>query len=135
MKKATILYKRCRILTSRDIQDSDIFLASGLFTKHADGFRGIAQNTVVKGQTLIVRQEGIDRHLTGLTAFADYQLSDTPGAIQTGTSATSDKVIGKLEKELGITLFENVEKVPSYATDSHSGSGLTLGDFIKKEDK
>ena len=43
--------------------------------------------------------------------------------------------IEKLEKELGITLFEDVEKVPSYATGSHSDSGLTLGDFIKKEDK
>ena len=77
------------------IQDGSAFLSSGLTSDQADGFRGIAQNDAVKGQEVILRQEGIDDdHLTGLTAFSDYQLSDTPGSIQTGTSATSDKVIG-----------------------------------------
>lgn len=77
------------------VQDGDAYLSSGLTTDQADGFRGIAQNDVVKGQEVVLRQEGIDDvHLTGLTAFADYELSDTPGEIQTGTGATSDKVIG-----------------------------------------
>jgi ribosome-binding protein aMBF1 (putative translation factor) len=40
-------------------------------------------------------------------------------------------MIEKLEKELGITLVENVADV--HAGGSHSGASLTLGDFIKKK--
>jgi len=45
----------------------------------------------------------------------------------------SDKIAEKLEKELDIILFEEIEKVPSVSLGSHKNKGLTLGDFIKKE--
>jgi putative transcription factor len=54
--------------------------------------------------------------------------------IENGDLRPSDKVIGKLEKELGITLVEEVSSTPSVSTGSRSGSSLTLGDFIKREE-
>ena len=46
----------------------------------------------------------------------------------------SDKVIQKLEKELEITLMEQVRDLSSLEKHSMgSRSGLTLGDFIKEE--
>ena len=77
-----------------EIQDGKAYLALGLTQKYADAFRGIAQNTVLKGQDVVVRLEGIDKHQSGLTAYSNYELSDTPGSIQTGTTATWDKIIG-----------------------------------------
>jgi ribosome-binding protein aMBF1 (putative translation factor) len=43
-------------------------------------------------------------------------------------------MVKKLEKELDITLVENVSSAPSALTGTRSDSGLTLGDFIKRED-
>jgi putative transcription factor len=46
----------------------------------------------------------------------------------------SDKVVEKLEKELEITLMEEVKPVSSAEKRSMgSSSGYTLGDFIKEE--
>jgi len=46
----------------------------------------------------------------------------------------SDKIIQKIEKELEITLMEEVSKVSTAEKRSiGSGSRLTLGDFIKEE--
>ena len=55
--------------------------------------------------------------------------------IENGDLRPSDKIVTKLEKELGINLVEKVARVSSVSTGSHSGNGLTLGDFIKREDK
>ena len=77
-------------------------------------------------------KKGLSREELG---FKIGERTVTISKIENGDLRPSDKMIEKLEKELGITLFEDVEKVPSYATGSHSDSSLTLGDFIKKEDK
>ncbi len=59
----------------------------------------------------------------------------TISKIENGNLKPSDKIAQKLEKELDIKLFEEVNTVPSYiikgSSDSHSRR--TLGDFIKHE--
>jgi len=52
--------------------------------------------------------------------------------IENGELRPSDKVAKKLEKELDITLFEEVKQVDTRPTSNQS-QGLTLGDFIRKE--
>jgi len=59
----------------------------------------------------------------------------TVSKLENGDLRPSDKMIEKLEKELGITLVENVVDVSAGMGGSHSGNRLTLGDFIKKADK
>lgn len=58
----------------------------------------------------------------------------TIAKIEKGDLRPSDKIAEKLEKELSITLFEEVKKISSSSTISHS-NGLTLGDFIRTDDK
>ena len=77
-------------------------------------------------------KKGLSREELG---FKIGERTVTISKIENGDLRPSDKMIEKIEKELGITLFENVEKVPRYATGSHSRGSLTLGDFIKKEEK
>ena len=77
------------------------------------------------------KKKGLSREELG---FKIGERTVTISKIENGDLRPSDKVIGKLEKELGVSLFGEVEKPPSYSTGSHSDSGLTLGDFIKKED-
>jgi len=77
-------------------------------------------------------KKGLSREELG---FKIGERTVTISKVENGDLRPSDKIIKKLEKELGITLFENVEKAPSYATGSHTRGSLTLGDFIKKEDK
>lgn len=57
----------------------------------------------------------------------------TISKIENGDLRPSDKVAKKLEKELGIILFEEINSVPSKALGGGKGKTLTLGDFIKKE--
>jgi len=57
----------------------------------------------------------------------------TISKIENGDLRPSDKVAKKLEKELGINLFEELESVPSRALGGSRDKTLTLGDFIKKE--
>jgi uncharacterized protein (TIGR00270 family) len=58
----------------------------------------------------------------------------TIAKIENGDLRPSDKIAEKIEKELEISLFEKVKEIPSKISNTHS-SGLTLGDFIKSEDK
>ena len=53
--------------------------------------------------------------------------------IENGDLRPSDKMIEKLEKELGIKLVENITETSAGLGGSHSGSRLTLGDFIKSK--
>ena len=58
----------------------------------------------------------------------------TISKIENGDLRPSDKIAEKIEKELSISLFEKVKEIPKKISSSHS-SGLTLGDFIKSEEK
>jgi len=57
----------------------------------------------------------------------------TISKIENGDLRPSDKVAKKLEKELDITLFEEINSIPSKALGGSGGKTLTLGDFIKRE--
>ena len=78
------------------------------------------------------KKKGLSREELG---FKIGERTVTIAKIENGDLRPSDKMIEKLEKELGITLVEEVTGVSSFSAGSRSGGGLTLGDFIKKEDK
>lgn len=53
--------------------------------------------------------------------------------IENGDLRPSDKMIEKLEKELGIKLNEEVIEASASLVGSRSGNRLTLGDFLKSK--
>jgi uncharacterized protein (TIGR00270 family) len=58
----------------------------------------------------------------------------TIAKIENGDLRPSDKIAEKIEKELSISLFEKVKEITAKMSSTHS-SGLTLGDFIKSNEK
>ncbi len=76
-------------------------------------------------------KKGLSREELG---FKIGERTVTISKIENGDLRPSDKMIGKLEKELEITLVEKVGGISSMPSSSHS-RGLTIGDFIKKEDE
>ena len=74
------------------------------------------------------KKKGLTREELG---FKIEERTVTISKIENGDLRPSDKMIAKLEKELGITLTEEVKQVSS--AKMHSSAGLTLGDFIKTE--
>jgi putative transcription factor len=75
-------------------------------------------------------KKGITREKLG---FNIGERTVTISKIENGELRPSDDVAKKLEKELSITLFEEVKEVHTPVSKT-SNQGLTLGDFIKKED-
>jgi len=73
-------------------------------------------------------KKGLSREELG---FKIEERTTTISKIEKGDLRPSDKMIKKLEKELGITLLEEVKEV---TTQHQSSSRLTLGDFIKHEE-
>ena len=102
--------------------------------KEKDVYKDMTKELVSNYNTLIKNareKNGLSREELG---FRIGERTVTISKIENGDLKPSDKVAGKLEKELSITLFEEVEKVPSYAKSvGGSRGGLTLGDFIKRE--
>ena len=86
-------------------------------------------NNLIKNSRM---KKGLSREELG---FKIGERTVTIAKIENGDLRPSDKIIKKLEKELEITLFEKVASVPPVSTASRSTGPLTLGDFIKKEDK
>ncbi|RLF32112.1 MAG: TIGR00270 family protein [Thermoplasmata archaeon] len=76
-------------------------------------------------------KKGLSREQLG---FNIGERTVTISKIENGELRPSDKVVEKLEKELKIKLLEEVSSAPSYSIGSHSGRGLTLGDFIKRKE-
>jgi putative transcription factor len=56
----------------------------------------------------------------------------TIAKLENGDLRPSDQTIVKLEKELGISLMEEIKTVPT-ETKTQGQGGFTLGDFIKTE--
>jgi len=77
------------------------------------------------------KKKGLSREELG---FKISERTVTIAKIENGDLRPSDKMVEKLEKELGIALVETVSSAPPVSTGSRSGSRLTLGDFIKRED-
>ena len=71
------------------------------------------------------KKKGLSREGLG---FKIGERTVTISKIENGDLRPPDKMIVKLEKELGISLLEEVKKV---STDRHIHTSMTLGDFIK----
>jgi len=85
-------------------------------------------NEVIK---IARKKKGLSREDLG---FKIGERTVTIAKIENGDLRPSDKLAEKLEKELSISLFEEVRSVSSVSAGSQS-KGLTLGDFIKTENK
>jgi len=75
-------------------------------------------------------KKGITREELG---FKIGERTVTIQKIENGDLRPSDKMIEKLEKELGIKLVETVSETSTSPVGTRSGSRLTLGDFIKSK--
>jgi putative transcription factor len=76
-------------------------------------------------------KKGLSREDLG---FRIGERTVTISKIENGDLRPSDKMVKKLEKELDINLIEEVSSA-KVSGGTYSGQGLTLGDFIKKEEK
>lgn len=78
------------------------------------------------------------RNKKGLTreelGFKIGERTVTISKIENGDLRPSDKMIKKLEKELGIKLVEEIASASNLLHGSRP-AGFTFGDFIKKEDE
>lgn len=102
--------------------------------KEKDVYKDMNRELVTNWSALIKKareKKGLSREELG---FKIGERTVTISKIENGDLRPSDKVAVKLEKELGIVLFEEVKDVSAALGGSHSNRGLTLGDFIKRED-
>jgi putative transcription factor len=76
-------------------------------------------------------KKGLSREELG---FRIGERTVTIAKIENNDLRPSDSVAEKLEKELGITLFEEIKRV-ARSSGGSSSSGLTIGDFLKTEKK
>jgi putative transcription factor len=103
--------------------------------KEKDVYKDMNKELVANWNTIIKNareKKGLSREELG---FKIGERTVTISKIENGDLRPSDKVAEKLEKELDINLFEEVGGTPAGFGGSHSRGGLTLGDFIKREDK
>ncbi len=77
------------------------------------------------------KKKGLSREDLG---FRIGERTVTIGKIENGDLRPSDEMINKLEKELNISLVEEIKGSERLPKSSGSGKGLTLGDFIKREE-
>jgi putative transcription factor len=123
----------------KEINNTTINIQRSILTrirrsKEKDIYEGMNRELVSDWKDLIRiarKNKGISREQLG---FNIGERTITIAKIEKGDLRPSDKIAKKLEKELSISLFEEVKKVKSNSSGS-SSSGLTLGDFIKTEDK
>ena len=99
-----------------------------------DIYKGMDKELVSGWNELIKNardKKGLTREELG---FRIGERTVTISKIENGDLRPSDKMIEKLEKELGIKLVEAVANASTLPHGSHP-AGLTLGDFIRKEDE
>ena len=75
-------------------------------------------------------KKGLTRERLG---FKIGERTVTISKLENGDLRPSDKIVEKLEKELGIKLTEDVLKPVSPQSGRAQSQGLTLGDFIKTD--
>jgi len=102
--------------------------------KVKDVYEGMSKELVSGWNELIKNartKKGLSREELG---FKIGERTVTISKIENGDLRPSDEVIKKLEKELGISLVEEVRSVGTSPSGSRP-QGLTLGDFLKTEDE
>jgi uncharacterized protein (TIGR00270 family) len=75
------------------------------------------------------KNKGLTREELG---FRIGERTVTIAKLENGDLRPSDQTIVKLEKELGISLTEEIKTVPT-ASQTRSQGGFTIGDFINSE--
>ena len=75
-------------------------------------------------------KKGLSREELG---FKIGERTVTVQKIENGDLRPSDKMIEKLEKELGIKLVEDISETSASIGGPHTDNRLTLGDFIKSK--
>jgi putative transcription factor len=75
------------------------------------------------------KKKGLTREELG---FKIGERTVTIAKLENGDLRPSDQTIAKLEKELGISLMEEIKTSPT-GTQTRAQGGFTLGDFIKTE--
>jgi len=101
--------------------------------KEKDVYAGMTKELVNGWNDLIKNareKKGLSREELG---FRIGERTVTISKIENGDLRPSDSTISKLEKELGITLLEEVKQVSTNVSGSRPG--FTLGDFFKTEKK
>ena len=102
--------------------------------KVKDVYEGMNKELVTGWNELIKSartKKGLSREELG---FKIGERTVTISKIENGDLRPSDEVVKKLEKELGISLVEEIRNIGAASSDSRS-QGLTLGDFLKTEDE
>ena len=102
--------------------------------KVKDIYEGMNKELVTGWNELIKSartKKGLSREELG---FKIGERTVTISKIENGDLRPSDEVVKKLEKELGISLVEEVRNIGAASSGSRS-QGLTLGDFLKTEDE
>ena len=97
-----------------------------------DIYKNMEKELITNYNNVIIqarKKKGLSREDLG---FKIGERTVTIAKIENGDLRPSDKTIAKLEKELGVTLLEEVKTIKPEQTTK--GSGLTLGDFIKIND-
>jgi len=95
-----------------------------------DVYKGMEKELVPDWSDVIKKarkKKGLSREELG---FKIEERTVTISKVENGNLRPSDKIVAKLEKELGISLLEQVKEI---TTPHHSSKGMTLGDFIKHE--
>ncbi|MEA3458580.1 MAG: multiprotein bridging factor aMBF1 [Candidatus Thermoplasmatota archaeon] len=124
--------KEATVATTNNIQRS--ILTRIRRPKEKDVYEGMDRELVSNWGDLIRaarKRKGLSREQLG---FNIGERTITIAKIENGDLRPPDKIAKKLEKNLSISLFEEVKKISTSSDGSHPGS-LTLGDFIKTEDK
>jgi putative transcription factor len=113
--------------------------AKPVFTKKKPGLerdifkdKGMEKDLVINWNHLIEqarKKKGLTREELG---FKIGERTVTIAKLENGDLRPSDQIIAKLEKELGVSLLEEIKPAPS-GTQTHTQGGFTLGDFIKSE--
>jgi len=100
--------------------------------KRKDVYKDMDKELVSNWDSIIKKarqKKGYSREELG---FKIGERTVTIAKFENGDLKPSDDVAKKLEKELDISLFEEVKEI-HLPGDKSGGRGLTLGDFIKKE--
>lgn len=124
--------KEATVATTNNVQRS--ILTRIRRPKEKDVYEGMDRELVSNWGDLIRvarKKKGLSREQLG---FNIGERTITIAKIENGDLRPPDKIAKKLEKNLSISLFEEVKKISTSSDGSHPGS-LTLGDFIKTEDK
>lgn len=117
-----------------DVTSSEVILSRIKRPKVKDVYKDMDTELVSDWNERIKRareNRGISREDLG---FKIGERTVTIAKIENGDLRPSDQVVKKLEKELDITLVEEVKDATPLSHGSH-GRRLTLGDFIKTEKK